>query len=61
MEFLGLLQLAKEGEQSACTALLDRYAPILYKSAVINGTLDEDLLQELRIVFLRCIQNFKVE
>ena len=30
------------------------------KEAVVNGIFDEDLFQELCIVFLRCVRNFQM-
>lgn len=60
MDFLTLLETAKAGKEDAILKLLDMYAPLLYKTAVINGVLNEDLLQELRITFLRCIQSFQI-
>lgn len=61
MGFLELLHAAQEGNECAQLKLLDMYAPLLYKRAVLNGRLDEDLLQELRITFLNCIRRFKIE
>lgn len=42
----------------AMETLLSMYRPLLIKEAVVNGTFDEDLYQELCIVFLRCVRNF---
>ena len=40
--------------------LLSMYRPLLMKEAVIDGTFDEDLYQELCIAFLRCVRNFRM-
>lgn len=61
MGFLELLRAAQGGNECAQLKLLDMYAPLLYKGAVLNGRLDEDLLQELRITFLNCVRRFKIE
>ena len=57
MNFNELLLLAKTGEQTAVERLLTMYRPLLLKESIINGVLDEDLYQELCIVFLRCIRH----
>lgn len=60
MNFNELLLLAKTGEQTAVERLLTMYQPLLLKESIINGVLDEDLYQELCIVFLRCIRQFHI-
>ena len=60
MDFRELLASAKSGQSQATEKLITMYRPLLMKAAIINGTFDEDLFQELSIVFLRCIQNFKM-
>jgi urease gamma subunit len=60
VDFLILLRRAKAGDGSAVEELLELYSPLLYKESVVNGVLDEDLLQELRIVFLICLQKFRI-
>ncbi len=60
MNFNELLLLAKTGEQTAVERLLTMYRPLLLKESIINGVLDEDLYQELCIVFLRCIRQFHI-
>ena len=46
-------------ESQAMETLLSMYRPLLMKEAVVNGIFDEDLYQELCIVFLRCVRNFR--
>ena len=58
MTFEQMLRRAKGGDQEAITSILLMYRPLLLKYAVINGRLDEDLYQELCIVFMRCIDRF---
>ena len=51
MNFRELLILAKANHPQAMETLLSMYRPLLMKEAVVNGTFDEDLYQELCIVF----------
>ena len=60
MNFRELLILAKANHPQAMETLLSMYRPLLMKEAVVNGTFDVDLYQELCIVFLRCVRNFRV-
>ena len=36
------------------------YRPLLLKEAILDSSLDEDLYQELCLVFLRCIEKFRL-
>ena len=47
MKFKELLLLAKVGDETAITAFIEHYKPMLIKSSIINGVFDEDLYQEL--------------
>ena len=58
MNFKELLLQAKFGDRTATTELLLLYQPLLLKESIIDGILDEDLYQELCIVFMRCIDRF---
>lgn len=58
MNFKELLLQAKFGDRTATTELLMLYQPLLLKESIIGGILDEDLYQELCIVFMRCIDRF---
>ena len=60
MDFSELLILAKANHPKAIESLLTMYRPLLMKEAVVNGIFDEDLFQELCIVFLRCVRNFQM-
>lgn len=60
MSFGDLLRRAKSSDQHALEELLQLYRPLMMKEAIVDGILDEDLYQELRIVFLRCIQQFDI-
>jgi len=59
-EFIEMLGKAKNGDSKATEELLNMYRPLLYKESLISGIFDEDLFQELCIVFLTCISKFKI-
>ena len=40
--------------------LVQMYYPLLYKESVVNGIFDEDLLQELCLLFLKCVAKFNI-
>ncbi len=58
MTFIELFQKAKEQDQRAIEELLIMYQPLLLKESIVEGVLDEDLYQELCIVFLNCVRVF---
>lgn len=60
MNFKEMLLQAKAGKESAVMALLEMYKPLLVKYAIINGRFDEDLYQELCIILLKCIAQFRM-
>lgn len=60
MTFKNLLLLAKVGDEKALTELLMMYRPLLLKESIVDGIFDEDLFQELCIVFLKCVRRFRV-
>jgi hypothetical protein len=60
MSFVTLLRKAQKGEQDAMEQLLMMYQPLLMKEAIVNGVLNEDLYQELCIVFVRCVRQFQI-
>ena len=60
MNFKEMLLQAKAGRESAVTDLLEMYKPLLVKYAIINGRFDEDLYQELCIILLKCIAQFRI-
>lgn len=60
MNFEDLLCRAKCNEQDAMEQLLLMYQPLLMKEAIVDGVLDEDLYQELRIIFVCCVRKFGV-
>jgi len=59
-DFMELFMSAKNGDSSAMEELLHMYYPLLYKESVVNGIFDEDLLQELCLLFLRCVVKFNI-
>lgn len=60
MNFKELLLQAKERKPYAIAEIFNMYQPLLLKESIIEGNLDEDLYQELCIIFLRCIELFRV-
>ena len=60
MNFKQLMERAKAGDSAAVTELLMMYRPLLLKEAILYSNLDEDLYQELCLVFLRCIEKFRL-
>ncbi len=60
MSFCDLLVRAKVGEEAAMEELLNMYKPMLVKYAIINGTFDEDLYQELCITLVNCIRLYRM-
>lgn len=60
MNFKEMLLQAKAGREQAVMALLEMYKPLLVKYAIINGRFDEDLYQELCIILLKCIAQFRM-
>ena len=58
MTFKDLLVSARAGDKAAIEGLLLMYQPLLLKESIVDGVLDEDLYQELCIVFLRCVRQF---
>ncbi len=59
MSFKQTFKKAKAGSQNAIEELLLMYQPLLLKESIVDNVLDEDLYQELCIVFLRCIRLFE--
>ncbi len=51
MNFKQLLERAKGGDSAAVTELLLMYRPFLLKESILDGSLDEDLYQELCLFF----------
>lgn len=60
MRFRALLLQAQVGNENAFGELLSMYRPLLLKESIVDGVFDEDLYQELCIVFLRCIRMFRL-
>ncbi len=59
-DFVTLFTQAKMGDTSAVDALLRMYHPLLCKEAIVNGIFDEDLYQELCLLFLKCVKRFNI-
>lgn len=58
MKFRDMLTLAKLGDSNSMELLLEIYQPLMLKEAIIDGVFDEDLFQELQIVFVHCVKVF---
>ena len=59
MSIKDLLILAKLGDSSAMETLLETYHPLMLKNAIVGGEFDEDLFQELQMVFMHCVRVFR--
>ena len=59
MKFRDMLTLAKLGDSNSMELLLEIYRPLMLKEAIIDGMFDEDLFQELQIVFMHCVKVFR--
>lgn len=60
MNFTDLLTLAKLGDCAVIETLLEIYRPLILKESIIDGEFDEDLFQELQIIFVHCIHTFRM-
>lgn len=60
MNVKDMIALAKLGDCGAVEMLLELYRPLMLKESIIDGELDEDLFQELQIVFMHCVQRFRI-
>ena len=60
MNFKEMLLQAKAGRETAVMSLLEMYKPLLVKYSIINSRFDEDLYQELCIILLKCIAQFRM-
>ena len=60
MDFRRLLRSVQAGDAEAVERLFVLYRPLLLKESVVEGQFDEDLYQELCIVFLRCVHGFHI-
>ncbi|WP_326975316.1 helix-turn-helix domain-containing protein [Caproicibacter sp. BJN0012] len=60
MNFKELLLLAKDNEDFAIKKLIEMYKPLLLKESTVDGVFDEDLYQELCMVFMHCIEVIRI-
>lgn len=60
MDFEMLLWSAKQGDMASTEQIHRMYRPFLIKNAMEYGVFDEDLYQELCVVFIRCIRLFRI-
>ncbi len=60
MRFMMLMERAQQGEEAAIRELLEMYMPLILRESVVDGVYDEDLYQELCLVFLKCLRKFSI-
>lgn len=60
MNFVDILANAQNGSEQATEEIIARYKSLLLKESICNGIFDEDLYQELCIVLINCIRNFRI-
>ena len=60
MNFKDILPQALAGRETAVEELLTRYRPLLVKEYIYDGVFDEDFYQELCLILLKCIHNFRI-
>ena len=60
MNFEDMLLRAKLGDEIAQSWLLEKYKPLLIKTAIVDKQFDEDLYQELCVVLFRCVNKFVI-
>lgn len=59
MNFELLLRQAQNGDDAAQEEIFRMYRPLLIKNSMDSNVFDEDLYQELSMILLICIKNFK--
>lgn len=60
MNFEDMLLRAKLGDEIAQRWLLEKYKPLLIKTAIVDKQFDEDLYQELCVALFRCVNKFVI-
>ena len=60
MNFKDILTNAQNGSEQAIEEIMARYKSLLLKESICNGIFDEYLYQELCIILLNCIRNFRI-
>lgn len=59
-QFKSVLEKAVAGDRAAIEKILKLYAPLINRSAHINGVLDEDLWQYILMHIIKKISKFKL-
>ena len=59
VSFRALLLLAKKGDDIAMAQIIEMYNPLIMKEAILNGSVDEDLRQELIATIVQCIRRIE--
>ncbi len=60
-DFVELLVAIRNGDEKKFEELLHMYKPLLTHESVIDGVYDEDLYQELCLIFWKCARQFEIE
>ena len=60
MNFKDILTNAQNDSEQAIEEIMARYKSLLLKESICRGIFDEDLYQELYIILLNCIRNFRI-
>jgi len=56
--FSEVLYAAIAGEHESVEAILSRYMPLISKESVIDGDIDEDLIQYILMCIIKQLPNF---
>lgn len=54
-----LYEMAKEDDEEAIKEIIDKFEPLINKNSSMNGEIDPDCTQELKIKLCNCIKNFE--
>ena len=57
-EFREILVRAQASDNEAMTDILEMYMPLINKHSFVNGTLDEDLRQNILLQIVKSIKKF---
>lgn len=61
MEFRELLLTAKAGDQTALEQLFFMYRPLIISRSMVDRVFEEELYQELVLVFFHCIRSYSMD
>lgn len=58
-ELVTLIAKSKEGDKEALNTIISMFQNLIVKNSYINGKLDEDCVQELKIELIKSIKRFE--